>query len=160
KCGGEGKHNCNSRRAAKRGYELPPSDADCHLTRPQRNHTSSNVGRVSRPLVSGNRIDSGPSDGISEKARHFFALLDDAIGPNATSANFSSQVRSWREADLRLRFSASGPEADAPHSISASDRGHCLTSNHSISARLMNHGSETVDLFSKKVHLRRRVCRL
>src|SRR6478609_568546 len=34
KCGGEGKRNSNSRRAAKRGYELPPSDADCHWIMP------------------------------------------------------------------------------------------------------------------------------
>ena len=37
-CGGEGKRNCNSRRAAKRGYELPPSDVDRHAPRPNWDH--------------------------------------------------------------------------------------------------------------------------
>src|SRR5712664_2754656 len=46
KCGGEGKRNCTSRRAAPRGYELPPSRSDCHLTRLQRDHTRSNAGKV------------------------------------------------------------------------------------------------------------------
>jgi len=32
-------------RAAKRGYELPSSDADCHLPRPRRNHARCNMGQ-------------------------------------------------------------------------------------------------------------------
>ena len=35
--------------AAERGYDLPPSKADCHLTRPQQDHARSNVGKVSHP---------------------------------------------------------------------------------------------------------------
>jgi hypothetical protein len=33
------------RRAAKRGYELPPSDADCHLPRPLSDRARCNMGK-------------------------------------------------------------------------------------------------------------------
>ena len=41
------KRPCRSR-SAERGYELPPSDADCHLTHPQRDHARCKVRRISR----------------------------------------------------------------------------------------------------------------
>ena len=34
--------------AAEHGYELPPSDADCHLTRPRWHHARSNMENISR----------------------------------------------------------------------------------------------------------------
>src|SRR5579862_3071663 len=38
-----------NRRAADRGYELSPSDVDCHLIRPQWDHARSNVGKGITP---------------------------------------------------------------------------------------------------------------
>src|ERR1700683_5216292 len=38
-------------RAAERGYELPPSDADCHFVCPQRRHARCNVRTIITPQI-------------------------------------------------------------------------------------------------------------
>jgi len=37
------------RRAAKRGYELPSRDTDCHLPAPERDHARCNIGKNITP---------------------------------------------------------------------------------------------------------------
>jgi len=50
---GERPHGSHS---AERGHEIPPSDTDCHLTRPQRDHVRCmNAGYHAGPLVDDRR---------------------------------------------------------------------------------------------------------